>query len=253
MKRVLQIAVSALLVAGMVGCASKKAPEVKKEPLHWGYGELNGPLHWADLNPAYHMCKEGKNQSPVDINNTRAIAKKHIRFRYFMGGEKIVYNGHAVEVEYLPGSLITIDGHTFELKQFHFHTPSEHTVEGKHFPMEVHFVHVDKNGNIAVLGLFIEEGAENLELAKLLSAFPLKEGESKKLARLANASALMPMDVDYYRYNGSLTTPPCSEGVLWAVFKKRVTASPAQIAAFSKIMGANNRPVRPINARLITK
>jgi len=118
--------------------------------------------------------------------------------------------------------------------------------------MEAHFVHVDKKGNIAVLGLLFEKGAKNSELAKILTAFPLKEGESKKLARLANASALMPMDVDYYRYNGSLTTPPCSEGVLWAVFKKRVTASP-QIAAFSKIMGANNRPVQPINARLITK
>ncbi len=236
------------------GCAAKHEAQHAQKHMHWGYGVENGPVHWAELNPAYHMCGEGKNQSPVDISDTRAIEKKHIGFRYFMGGKTIVFNGHAVQVDYQPGSFITIDGHTFELKQFHLHTPSEHTVDGKSFPMEIHFVHQDKAGNLAVLSTLVKEGEANPELERLLSAFPLEKGKKKPLARLANASALMPTDVDYYRYNGSLTTPPCSEGVLWAVFKKQITASKAQIERFKAVLeGANNRPVQPINARLITQ
>ncbi len=238
------------------GCASKEK-KVEVHPVathHWSYDTAYGPEHWGDLKPEYHMCKEGKNQSPVDIKDTRHIAKKHIQFRYFVGGENTTYNGHAVEVNYRPGSLVTIDGHTFELKQFHFHTPSEHTVEGKSFPMEAHFVHLDKEGNIAVLGLLFEEGAENPELQKIIEVLSPVEGTVSKLKQPANASALMPMDVDYYRYNGSLTTPPCSEGVLWALFKKSVTASKGQIEQIHKIIGTNNnRPVQPINARLITQ
>ncbi len=238
------------------GCAAKQTEkaEHKVHLLHWGYGSQNGPVHWADLKPEFHMCAEGKNQSPVDITDTRAIAKKHIQFRYFVGGDDVVFNGHAVQVNYRPGSFVTIDGHTFELKQFHFHTPSEHTLDGKSFPMEAHFVHADKKGNLAVLALFFKEGAENPELNKILAVLSSKTGEHKKMPIAANASALMPMDVDYYRYNGSLTTPPCSEGVLWTVFKKQVSASRAQIEKFYNMLGhPNNRPVQPINARLITR
>ena len=238
------------------GCAGKKEVKhtVRHVTHHWGYQGESGPLYWGNLKPEYHMCKEGKNQSPVDINDTRSIATKHIAFRYFVGGDNVVFNGHAVQVDYRPGSFVTIDGHTFELKQFHFHTPSENTLEGKSFPMEAHFVHVDRAGNIAVLALFFKEGERNAELDKILKALSRKTGEKKMLPRPANASALMPMDVDYYRYNGSLTTPPCTEGVVWVVFKKSVTASPDQIRAFYNMLGhPNNRPVQPINARLITQ
>jgi len=248
--------VAALLL--LSGCASKKT-EVKKEvrthhATYWGYEGDVSPIHWGDLKKEYFMCKEGKNQSPVDITNTRYIEKKHIKFRYYIGGESVVYNGHAVQVDYKPGSFVTIDEHRFELKQFHFHTPSENHIEGKSFPIEAHFVHVDYAGNIAVLALMIEEGEKNLELEKILSVLSPKVGDKKKLLYPANASSLMPMDVDYYRYNGSLTTPPCSEGVLWAVFKKSVTASKEQIQALQQIVKhPNNRPIQPINARLITR
>ncbi len=240
------------------GCAQKsesaKTLHTAHAAHHWSYSGETGPIHWGDLKPAFFMCKAGKNQSPVDITDARTIEKKHIGFRYFIGGDDVVYNGHAVQVNYRPGSFVTIDGHNYELKQFHFHTPSENTIDGKHFPMEVHFVHADKNGNLAVLALMIKEGAENPELAKVLESLSGKEGEEKKMVHPANASALMPMDVDYYRFNGSLTTPPCSEGVVWIVFKKSVTASPAQIKAIHDVIGfENNRPVQPINARLIVR
>ena len=257
-KNILSVTLGLAIALG--GCAAKHT-EAKVHEIHtahathhWGYDGEYGPLHWGDLKPEFHMCKEGKNQSPVNITDTRSIETKHIQFRYFVGGDDVVYNGHAVQVNYRPGSIITIDGHSFELKQFHFHTPSENTLDGKHFPMEAHFVHADKEGNLAVLALFFKEGAENPELNKILESLSPKEGVDTKLKRPANASALMPMDVDYYRYNGSLTTPPCSEGVLWAVFKKQVTASKAQIQRFYDEIGhPNNRPVQPINARLITK
>jgi carbonic anhydrase len=254
-KILLSTIVVVLLTAG---CASKKA-EVKKEVrahkvTHWGYVGEGSPIHWGDLKKEYFMCKEGKNQSPINIINTKHIEKKHIKFRYYIGGESVVYNGHAVQVDYKSGSFVTIDDHKFELKQFHFHTPSENQIEGKSFPLEAHFVHVDPAGNIAVLALMIEEGAKNIELEKILMALSPKVGDKKKLKYPANASSLMPMDVDYYRYNGSLTTPPCSEGVLWVVFKKSVTASKEQIQTLQRVVKhPNNRPIQPINARTITR
>ncbi len=252
------IATATLLLGG---CATKEAQKSEKHEVHtahathhWGYEGAYAPLHWGDLEPEYFMCKEGINQSPVDITDTRAVEKKHIGFRYFIGGDDVIFNEHAVQVNYRPGSFVTIDGHTFELKQFHFHTPSEHTVNGKYYPMEAHFVHADKAGNLAVLALMFKEGAENPEISKILEVLSPKAGVDKKLLHPASASALMPMDVDYYRYNGSLTTPPCSEGVVWIVFKKTVTASPAQIRRFYDEIGhSNNRPVQPINARVILR
>ena len=259
MKKLLLSLTAAALLMG--GCAAKHTQEKSAHPVHnahathhWGYEGAYGPEHWGDLEEKFFICKEGKNQSPVDITGARAVEKKHIGFRYFIGGDDVVYNGHAVQVNYRPGSTVSIDGHIFELKQFHFHTPSENTIDGKHFPMEAHFVHADKNGNLAVLALMFEEGANNPELDKILQVLSKKEGEDRKLLHPANASALMPMDVDYYRYNGSLTTPPCSEGVVWIVFKKTVTASPAQIRAIRDEIGhPNNRPVQPINARVILR
>ena len=259
MKRsILALSITAALLL-TTGCANKESV-VKKDlhahhaTHHWGYEGESGPLHWGNLKKEYFMCKEGKNQSPVDIKDTRNIEKKHIQFRYFIGGNDVIFNGHAVQVNYKSGSFVTIDGHTFELKQFHFHTPSENTIDGKHFPMEAHFVHKDKEGNLAVLALMFEEGKYNPELAKVIESLSPKIGVDTPMKRAANASALMPTDVDYYRFNGSLTTPPCSEGVLWAVFKKTVTASKEQINAFAKEIGhPNNRPVQPINARLITQ
>jgi len=162
-------------------------------------------------------------------------------------------NGHTVQVNIASGSTVIIDDIEFELKQFHFHTPSENNINGKSFPLEAHFVHVSKDGELAVVALMFEDGNENEMLGKLWAKMPIKSGEKIKL-EIADVTSLLPKDRDYYRFNGSLTTPPCTEGVRWIVLKKSTTLSKAQLDKFAKVMvHPNNRPIQPVNARIIVK
>lgn len=219
---------------------------------HWSYDGAAGPNHWAELEAKFSMCSAGKNQSPVNLTNFVKAQLSPIKFDYKAGGHQVLDNGHTIQVNYVPGSTITLDGHVFELKQFHAHAPSENTINGKSFPMEAHFVHADANGNLAVIALMFEEGAANPELDKAWKQMPTKEGEQAELKEPVLGTSVMPDDKAYYRFNGSLTTPPCSEGVTWLVLKKSVTASKEQIERFSEVMHHhNNRPVQPLNARVI--
>jgi carbonic anhydrase len=196
------------------------------------------------------MCGEGRNQSPIDLRGFIEAELKPLQMDYQDGATEIVNNGHAIQVNYASGSVLTVDGHSFELKQFHFHSPSENTIEGKSFPIECHLVHSDKDGNLAVVAIMFEEGSANPLLAKLWAKMPPKAGGKAALGEKHNVASLLPADRDYYRFNGSLTTPPCSEGVWWLVLKSPVNASKEQVQQFSKTMGfANNRPVQPVNAR----
>ena len=175
-----------------------------------------------------------------------------IQINYHAGGNEAVNNGHTIQVNYAAGSTINVDGQSFELKQFHFHSPSENTIEGHSFPMEAHFVHADKDGNLAVIAVMFEEGEANAELAKAWDNMPGNAGEKNTLTSAIDANALLPKSRDYYRFNGSLTTPPCSEGVRWLVMKTFDSTSKEQIEKFTHTMHhANNRPVQPANARLI--
>ncbi len=246
---------SAVLLLEVLGGCAAKHPLHEAEAVHqWGYTASYGPQQWGDLEKDFFMCKEGKNQSPVDIADARAVDKKRIAFHYFSAGEHVVIKEHAVQVNYRPGSSVTIDGHMYGLRQFHFRTPGETTIAGKRYPMEAQFLHQDKHGNIAILSVMFEEGAENPEITKIVEVLSKEANVAKKLLHTANALALLPKDVDYYRYNGSLTTPPCSEGVVWVVFKKPVTASRAQIRRlYDEIGHPNDRPVQPINARVILR
>ena len=177
-----------------------------------------------------------------------------VKFDYKPGGHEVVNNGHAIQVNYDAGSSITVDGIQFELKQFHFHSPSENQIDGKSFPLEAHLVHADKNGNLAVVSVMYDEGKDNAVVGAAWSKMPKKEGGKNALPSKAAATGLLPDSRDYYRYNGSLTTPPCSEGVRWIVMKKAMTVSKAQVETFKSTLGfANNRPVQPVNARLILK
>ena len=226
------------------------AADAHKEHAHWGYDGASGPEHWSELDDSYGTCGSGRNQSPVDLNAMTEADLAPVTFSYKAGGESVVNNGHTIQVNYTPGSTISIDGKTFELKQFHFHSPSENTIKGKSFPLEAHFVHADQDGNLAVVAVMFEEGKFNPELEKAWAAMPDKAGDSAQLEVPANAASLMPAAKDYYRFNGSLTTPPCSEGVRWIVLKQYATASKAQIEKFTHVLGhANNRPVQPLNAR----
>ncbi|MGB3209690.1 MAG: carbonic anhydrase family protein [Desulforhopalus sp.] len=224
------------------------------DKVHWSYSGSDGPEHWGTLNPNFSTCSSGKNQSPIDLTAMIESDLAPITVDYRAGGNEILNNGHTIQVNYKPGSTIRISGQTFQLKQFHFHSPSENTIDGQSFPLEAHFVHADNDGNLAVIAVMFKEGNSNEELAKIWSSMPGSEDEKLVLPELADANRLLPPDKEYYRFNGSLTTPPCSEGVWWLVMKSNSAVSNKQIEKFTHTMHhPNNRPVQPVNARTVLK
>ncbi|MBD3823425.1 MAG: carbonic anhydrase family protein [Epsilonproteobacteria bacterium] len=225
---------------------------------HWGYTGHEGPEHWGDLAEAYSMCKMGKSQSPINITKEVSVSTKDldaIKFGYTTGSVDVINNGHTIQVNIANGSSITVDGKTYALKQFHFHTPSENNIEGKSFPLEAHFVHAAEDGSLAVVGLMFEEGKENEVLKSVWEKMPHKADGKAPLALSAETlNKLLPTAKDYYLFNGSLTTPPCSEGVKWMVLKNYSHISKAQVEEFLHVMHHhNNRPIQPVNARKVIK
>lgn len=195
-------------------------------------------------------CAQGKNQSPIDIQSTVQAELAKLELDYNGKAISLTNNGHTLQTSLEGDNNLLVDGKSFNLKQFHFHTPSENHVDGKSYPLEAHYVHADEQGNLAVVAVFFEEGEANPALTKLLDKVPAKDS-NVTISAPFDASALIPSEKDYYRFNGSLTTPPCSEGVRWLVLKDPQTISAEQIATFEQAMGENNRPVQPLNARLI--
>ena len=225
---------------------------------HWGYTGHNGPENWGDLDPKYSMCKKGSSQSPINITKEVSVIANDLEvlsFKYATNASSVVNNGHTIQVNIVDGSDIEVDGIKFALKQFHFHTPSENQIDNKHFPLEAHFVHASKDGQLAVVAVMFEEGKENQILKKIWDRMPTKSGESNRCGLPAKTiNEILPKKREYYRFNGSLTTPPCSEGVRWMVMKDYSTISAAQVKQFLDVMHhENNRPVQPVNARKIIK
>ncbi|MCH9049466.1 MAG: carbonic anhydrase family protein [Proteobacteria bacterium] len=218
----------------------------------WGYSGPSSPRYWGDLDPEYRLCQAGKMQSPIDMTETTDAVMSEIKFDYQITLLKIVNNGHTVQVNYAKGSSVSIDGKTYELLQFHFHTPSEHTVEGKPFAVEMHLVHKNAEGELAVVAVFMQPGKDNIALQEVWNHLPRQAGGAKTIASVAvNARDLVPANAAYYRYMGSLTTPPCSEGVNWYVLKTPIEVGKEQIRALADIMGANNRPTQGLANRLL--
>jgi carbonic anhydrase len=221
---------------------------------YWDYDGAEGPEHWGKLDPEFDDCSDGKNQSPIDLTGFIEADLNPIEIRYEAGGKEIINNGHTVQVNFLSGSSISVDGHEFELKQGHFHAPSENHISGRSYPMEAHLVHADQAGNLAVLAVMLEAGNSNQSIADAWSHMPAKAGGRQSLAAGISAEGILPSNRDYYRFNGSLTTPPCSEGVWWLVMKESVTVSKDQIEKFVQVMKhPNNRPLQPVNARAVLK
>jgi carbonic anhydrase len=232
------------------------APALAGAQSHWDYeGATTGPASWGKLSPDNVMCDKGRNQSPLDINIGEVLhaAVKPLQPSYTANNKAtIINNGHTVQVDFDAGNTLVVDKVPFTLKQMHFHAPSENQIGGRAFPMEAHFVHADAQGNLLVVAVMFQEGRENAELAKLAAALPANAGPASPLATPVSPLALLPKSLVYYRFNGSLTTPPCTEGVRWLVLKAPVTASKAQIEAVERaIKHHNNRPVQPLNARVI--
>ena len=228
------------------------APAAEKK--HWGYEGQHGPARWAQIDPAYERCATGSNQSPVDLRATLDADLPAIAFDYRSRPLAIINNGHTVQVSVAGGSTITVDNRVFQLKQFHFHAPSEHQVDGRPFAMEAHFVHADERGNLAVVAVLFTEGDSNPPIKRVWDQIPSSVGEEKPLDAPIAVAELLPQQRSYFRYGGSLTTPPCTEGVRWFVLQTPITASAQQIESFRQLMNhPNNRPLQPHNARVILR
>jgi carbonic anhydrase len=227
------------------------ADEHSAQP-HWGYTGDTGPTHWGELSPEYAACSHGKDQSPVNITHAEHAKLPIVEFDYKPSSLVVINNGHTIESDYDPGSSITIDGKTYNLVQFHFHHVSENTLNGKHFPIEGHLVHKSADGKLAVVAVFFDEGRANPAIATAWANMPKTEGkENKPIGVKVDASQLLPSDREYYMFSGSLTTPPCTEGVTWLVMAHKMTMSKEQIEAFAVLDPNDYRPVQPLNGRKI--
>ncbi len=218
--------------------------------IHWDYSGEAGPENWAKLTPEFGACS-GKNQTPIDIDGLVEADLAPLRLNYKAGTSEVVNTGYTVQVNYARGSQLALDGNEYELLQFHFHMPSENHIKGQSYPLEGHLVHTDEKGNLAVIALMFKEGEQNAALARLWDT-PPKAGETQPITAMTNVTELLPADLSYYRFSGSLTTPPCTEGVRWLVLKQPVVASKQQIEALKNAVGqANNRPLQPLNSRVV--
>jgi carbonic anhydrase len=237
-----------LAAALLAGAASVQAAE---HAPHWDYTGKAGTAHWADLDQGFAACKLGKEQSPIDIRGAKAESLDPIGFHYAGSSAEIVNNGHTIQVNLENGGTIQLASGEYKLVQFHFHTPSEEKINGKRYPLVAHLVHKNDAGQLAVVAVLFKQGHENRALKQVFASLPAKAGDKHALEGAFDADAILPAQRGYYAYMGSLTTPPCSEGVHWQVLQKEVEISKGQLAAFRKLYAMNARPVQPLNGRAI--
>ena len=220
----------------------------------WSYSGANGPEHWGDLCAEFAACKSGKEQAPLDIINPQVESLPAIHFAYHPVPLDLINNGHSIQQNFASGNgnTITVDGKKYEMRQFHFHHPSEEAIDGKHYDMVAHFVHQRHDGQYAVIGVLIKEGKPNSLITTLWENLPAeKEKANKSAAVEVNAIHLIPAKHTYYRYKGSLTTPPCTEGITFFILDTPMELSKEQIAKFAEYYPDNARPDQPLNGRTI--
>ena len=216
----------------------------------WDYNKTHGPKHWGDLKPEFALCKSGKSQSPINIRHPHKSNLPPIQFNYKPSLVHIVDNGHTIMVNYGLGSTVSIGGKVYELKQFHFHHPSEEKISGKQYAMSVHLVHADESGNLAVVAVLMQQGKDNSALSDLWQNLPKEKNKEDLLNAIQfDVNQLLPEDLGYYTYSGSLTTPPCSENVTWIVLKHPILVSKAEIQRFAGLYPNNARPTQSLHGR----
>ena len=249
---ILAISTFAFLAAIIVAPAAFAQATAAAHAPHWGYSGAEGPSHWAGLDPSFATCKTGKRQSPIDIKGAKKDSSlAPVQINYKSSPLKIVDNGHTIRVNVAPGSSITVNGTAYTLTQFHFHRPSEEEIAGKKYAMVIHLVN-ERAGGAAVIALLVKTGAENPTVQKIWDNLPKEKDKENEVTGVSiNAADLLPADQNYYNFDGSLTTPPCSEGVKWFVMKTPIEMSAAQIAAFAKLYPMNARPIQPTDGREI--
>jgi carbonic anhydrase len=230
---------------------SDSRPSASHE-LHWEYAGQGGPKNWGKIKSEYKACRLGQFQSPVDLKARITADLPALEINYTPAPLSLLNNGHTVQVNYPEGSTMVVEGTVFELLQFHFHTPSEHKINGKSYDMELHFVHKTHDGQLGVLGVMIEPGKHNVAAQTIWDHMPMSASAPQTYQDVTiDGSALLPQKLGYFRLMGSLTTPPCSEGVNWHILANPIDFSEAQIDKFKQAFPANARPVQAINSRLI--
>ena len=217
----------------------------------WGYDGAEGPEFWGSMSPDYALCADGSAQSPIDLRDASELDLVDIEFHYAHTENMIMNNGHTIQVNVEAGSYIVYNGIAYDLLQFHFHSPSEHTINGEAAAMEIHFVHIDPNsGMLAVVGILLEQGDDDNEAyAGVMDSMPAEIGELQAMGEALALESLLPDQRTYFTYQGSLTTPPCSEVVRWLLLDTPVELSAAQIDAFTAIYDGIARPTQPLGKR----
>ncbi len=219
--------------------------------VHWAYSGDTGPESWGRLKPEFQQCMLGKRQSPIDIREGIPVQLDPIQFDYRPSSFRVIDNGHTVQVNLEPGNGITVMGRRYELLQFHFHRPSEERINGRQYEMVAHLVHKDMDGKQAVVAVLMDQGKAHPLVQQVWNNLPLEKNMEQGAMSQIDLTHLLPEQRQYYTYMGSLTTPPCSEGVLWMVMKQPAGMSREQIAVFSKLYPMNARPVQSGSGRLI--
>lgn len=247
--------------AGEAGAAEPASEDVVEPAaehsggaVHFTYEGEAGPENWAGLSPDFAACDDA-HQSPIDLAGAEPQDVANLVFNYQPSAINIKNNGHTVQVDYDAGSTIELDGQRYKLAQFHFHAPSEHTIDGQPAAAELHLVHVNDDGTLpvspkVVVGILIQAGAENTALSAVWDSLYAANATPQPVDGMVNAADLLPAVQTRYRYSGSLTTPPCTEGIDWNVMTDPIEMSQAQLDAFTALFeGGTNRPVQPINDR----
>lgn len=249
------IAVGALFT-GVHACAQEAEHEKYVSPWKtpWDYEGPRGAAHWSQLDPAYAAC-DGKQQSPIDIADTEKADLPRLHFESKVGRLRyVINNGHTIRVNYHPrnGNFLLVGGQRYELIQFHFHRPSEESISGRIYPMEVHLMYQSDDGQATGVTVFIEPGPSNPTAKKIWQHMRSAEGQNEVTNVQISPAGFLPRDTrDYFMYSGSVTAPPCTEGVTWFVLKKPITLSEEQIDAFAKLYPNDARPVQPLNGRVV--
>jgi carbonic anhydrase len=231
-----------------------RAAMAKDRDVHWGYEGEIGPKFWSKLKPEFNMCAAGKRQSPINIEDSLTLQgpAEPILINYSPSSANVINNGHTILVEVMGENSITVRASTYKLLQFHFHHPSEERINGKPSAMVAHLVHRNAEGQLAVLAVLMDPGLANLLIHKVWTFMPLEKSDRVSIpSGVIDLNELLPKDMRYYQFMGSLTTPPCTEGVLWLVLKQPVTVSPEQLKLFGQLFPNNARPVQPLSGRIV--
>jgi carbonic anhydrase len=238
-------------LAGLALCPLCAPSGNAAEAAHWSYEGVGGPAKWGDLDAANNVCTIGSQQSPIDIGTTIKSQLPALKIEWAQSADTVVNNGHTIQLNFAEGSTLTLGDVKYKLLQVHFHRPSEHLIGGRNFPMEAHFVHRADTGALTVVGVLIATGKPNAAFSQIIATMPAREGPAVKADAGINPNYMLPAKLSYYRYPGSLTTPPCSETVEWLLLTDPIQVAEADVASFAKLYPLNARPAQKDNRRYV--